>query len=151
MLVVSVYGLARWYHSGGTSCRGASAYVAGAARPGDGVLFYAPYVRLPFELYFRGTRPARAGRARAVYPANRWGQDPERFIEAVSMREAPIRVAARRVPPIWLVLSQYRLYGASDPGYDRVLAALAGERIPARAKTLFCRRCSAPIRPVRTP
>ena len=41
------------------------------------------------------------------------------------MREAPIREAAGKYRRIWLVLSQYRLYGASDPGYDHVLAALA--------------------------
>jgi hypothetical protein len=137
VLVVAVYGLARWYRSEGADYRGASAYVAGAAQQGDGVLFYAPYIRLPFELYFRGTKAARGGMARAVYPADGWGQDPERFIEAVSMRAAPIRQAAREYRRIWLVLSQYRLYGASDPGYDHVLAALSASRFRLVQKRSF--------------
>jgi 4-amino-4-deoxy-L-arabinose transferase-like glycosyltransferase len=127
VLVVGSYGIARWYGGGaGADYRAASAYVAAAGHPGDGVLFYAPYVRMPFELYFQETAPARSGRVRAVYPPDPWTRAPARFIEAVSMPEQPIRRALRGYGRVWLVLSQYRLYGRSDPGYDHVLSALSG-------------------------
>jgi mannosyltransferase len=127
VLVVGGYGLVRWYSGGaGADYRGASAYVANAARPGDGVLFYAPYVRMPFELYFQGTATARTDRARPVYPSDSWNRAPARFIESVPMPEGPIRGALQAYRRVWLVLSQYRLYGQSDPGYDHVLAALSG-------------------------
>lgn len=125
VLVVLGYGLARWYRSDGADYRSASAYVARAAHPGDGVLFYAPYVRLPFELYFQSTSLARADTVRPVYPADSWGRARPRFIEAVKMPAGPIRRAVAGYRRVWLVLSQYRLYGRADPGYDHVLSALS--------------------------
>ncbi len=138
VLVVGGYGLARWYGGGaGADYRGASAYVAGAARPGDGVLFYAPYVRTPFELYFQGTAAARSSRARAVYPGDRWTRTPSKFIEAVPMPEEPLREALGAYRRVWLVLSQYRLYGRADPGYDHVLSALSSRSFRLVQKRSF--------------
>ncbi len=54
VLALSLRGLVRWYSaSPRENWRDASAYVLGAARPGDGVVFEAPYVRIPFEYYRR--------------------------------------------------------------------------------------------------
>jgi mannosyltransferase len=126
VLMVGGFGLVRWYDDGaGADYRGASGYVAASGHPGDGVLFYAPYVRMPFELYFQGTAAARSGRVRAVYPADPWNRTSARFIEAVSMPEKPIVEALGGYRRVWLVLSQYRLYGQADPGYDHVLSALS--------------------------
>ena len=126
VLVVGGYGLVRWYGGGaGADYRGASAYVAASGHPGDGVLFYAPYVRMPFELYFQGTAAARSGRVRAVSPADQWNRAPARVIEAVSMPQERTQDALGSYRRIWLVLSQYRLYGQADPGYDHVISALS--------------------------
>ena len=138
VLLVGGYGLVRWYGSGaGADYRGASAYVALSGHSADGVLFYAPYVRMPFELYFQGTAAARSGRIRAVYPADPWKRASARFIEAVPMPEQPIRDALGGYRRIWLVLSQYQLYGQADPGYDHVLSALSSRRFRLVQKRSF--------------
>ena len=135
--MVAGYGLGRWYRQGGADYRGASSYVADVARPGDGVLFYAPYVRLPFELYFERTQAARSRGVRAVYPPDDWSRAPARFIEAVQMPERPIGEALGGYRRVWLVLSQYRLYGQSDPGYDHVLSALVSRGFRLVQKRAF--------------
>ena len=118
-----VIGLAHWYSgAAGTDYRGASAYVSRFAAPSDGVLFYAPYVRMPFELYFE--RTARSRTVRPVYPNLPWSRAPARFIEYVPMPLEAVSTAVAPYRRIWLVLAQDRLYGQDDPGYDHVVAAL---------------------------
>ena len=118
-------GLAHWYSgAAGADYRGASSYVSRTAKAGDGVLFYAPYVRIPFELYFRETR--RSHEVRPVYPAVPWSRAPARFIRFVPMPWSAISTALAPFRRIWLVLAQYRLYGQADPGYDHILSALRG-------------------------
>lgn len=135
---VGGFGLVRWYGGdAGADYRGASAYVAGSGHAGDGVLFYAPYVRMPFELYFQGTAAARSGRIRAVYPADPWRRASARFIEAVPMPEQPIREALAGYRRVWLVLSQYQLYGQADPGYGHVLSALSSRGFRLVQKSSF--------------
>jgi hypothetical protein len=138
VVVVGGYGLVRWYHGGaGADYRGASAYVAASGHPGDGVLFYAPYVRMPFELYFQKTKAASSARVSAVYPADPWNRASTRFIESVPMPEEQIRAALGSYRRVWLVLSQYRLYGQADPGYDHVLSALSSRRFRLVQKRSF--------------
>lgn len=138
VLVVGGYGLARWYGGGaGADYRGASRFVAASGHPGDGVLFYAPFVRMPFELYFQQTAAARSDRVKAVYPADPWNRASGRFIEAVSMPEEPIRKALGSYRRVWLVLSQYRLYGQADPGYDHVISALSSRSFRLVQKRSF--------------
>ncbi len=138
VFVLGGYGLARWYGGGaGADYRGASRYVATSGHPGDGVLFYAPFVRMPFELYFQKTAAARSDRVRAFYPADPWNRAPGRFIEAVSMPEEPIREALGSYRRVWLVLSQYRLYGQADPGYDHVISALSSRSFHLVQKRSF--------------
>jgi mannosyltransferase len=138
VFVLGGYGLARWYGGGaGADYRGASGYVATSSHPGDGVLFYAPFVRMPFELYFQKTAAARSDRVRAVYPADPWNRAPGRFIEAVPMPEEPIRKALGSYRRVWLVLSQYRLYGQADPGYDHVISALSSRSFHLVQKRSF--------------
>jgi mannosyltransferase len=121
--IAVVLGLAHWYNgAAGTDYRGASAYVSRSAAPSDGVLFYAPYVRMPFELYFE--RTARSRTVRPVYPDVPWRRAPARFIEYVPMPLEAVSTAVARYRRIWLVLAQDRLYGQDDPGYDHVVAAL---------------------------
>ena len=119
-------GLAHWYGgAAGADYRGASRDVSKTARDGDGVLFYAPYVRMPFELYFLDT--ARSHEVRPVFPPVPWSRAPARFIQFVPMPQRAISAALARFRRIWLVLAQYRLYGRADPGYDHVVSALRGQ------------------------
>ncbi|MDQ2967714.1 MAG: glycosyltransferase family 39 protein [Actinomycetota bacterium] len=137
VLVLAGYGLVRWYADGGADYRGASVYVAASSHPGDGVLFYAPYIRLPFELYFEGTAAARSNRARAVYPADPWSRASATFIKTVLMPERPISEALRPYRRVWLVLSHYRSAGRADPGYDNVISALSGRNFRFVQKRSF--------------
>jgi 4-amino-4-deoxy-L-arabinose transferase-like glycosyltransferase len=131
-VVVAGLGLARWYRSTGADFRAASAYVADGARADDGVLFYAPYVRIPFEVYFPASSPATP-----VYPGISWRRDPARFIEYVPMRKAAVAEALVPYRRVWLVLSQYQLYGNRDVGYDHVVAALAARGFRLEGERTF--------------
>jgi mannosyltransferase len=120
LVVASGVGLARWYSSDGSDYRAASNFVASQSRSNDGVLIYAPYVRVPFELYF-----PRVGAGNPVYPSTPWGCDSARFIEYVPMPTAAVDKALAGYTRVWVVLSDYQLYGNRDPGYHHVVAALA--------------------------
>jgi mannosyltransferase len=138
VLAFGGYGLVRWYAGNGAAdYRGASAYVAASGRPGDGLLFYAPYIRLPFELYFEGTAAARPDRIRPVYPADPWSRASPRFIETVVMPERAIQEALGGFRRVWLVLAHYRAGGQADPGYDNVLSALSSRSFQLVQKRSF--------------
>jgi mannosyltransferase len=131
LVAASAAGLARWYSSDGSDYRAASDFVASRSGPNDGVLIYAPYIRVPFEVYF-----PRTGAGNPVYPATPWGRDPARFIEYVPMPTVAVNNALARYKRVWVVLSEYQLYGNSDPGYNHVVAALAsGGFRPAGQRT----------------
>ncbi|PWU18669.1 MAG: hypothetical protein C5B48_14495 [Candidatus Rokuibacteriota bacterium] len=135
LVAVSVVGTARWYRNGqNEDWRHATRYVLGSARPGDGVLFYAPYVRIPFTLYL--DRGPRTGALPApVYPAAGWFTPAIRFNNYVPVTATGVTGAARRFKRVWLVVSHAQLYGGRDPGYDAVRAGLAADGLrlgPAR-------------------
>lgn len=122
--LVSLAGVVRWYQNGQSeNWRGAESYVVETAKPGDGVLFYAPYVRIPFALYLGRSDDAQRA-PRPVYPANRWNASEIKFDSDIPVSKKLIRERAASFSRIWLVLSHERLYGASDPGYDATLAGL---------------------------
>jgi hypothetical protein len=124
LALVSLAGVVRWYQSGQSEdWRGAEHYVVESARPGDGVLFYAPYVRIPFALYLE--RAGDSGRApRPVYPGDGWNANELKFDGNIVMRARLVRERAAGFRRIWLVTSHQELYGASDPGYEATLAGL---------------------------
>ncbi len=93
-----------WYNSAGSQdWRSTVAYVGNASRPGDGVLFVAPYVRIPFEWYV-GQEPPWSAKVHPVYPSLTWGVDPLRFDLYVSVSERAVAQAALRYQRVWLVL-----------------------------------------------
>lgn len=86
--------------------RGASSYVLASAQPGDGIVFYRPARRIPFEYYRERTRPAAA--AEPVHPPAGWGRFD--LIDDYRATAAPPQlldrlkgVAAQR--RLWVVLS----------------------------------------------
>jgi len=121
LLAGSLVGTVRWYQSAGPQdWRSTVAYVGRHAQPGDGVLFVAPYVRIPFEWYVGTGTPASA-KLHPVYPSLGWGIDPMRFDSSVSMSEGAVARAASGYSTVWLVQVDQRF----TPQQERaVLAAL---------------------------
>ena len=151
VLVVAVYGLARWYHSGGADYRGASAYVSRrrpAGRRGSVLCALRP-------ASLRALLPGDQSRTRRPGPRRLSGEPVGPGSRAVHRGRFDAGGAdprsGRRVPPNLARALAISLIWRQRPGLRSRSGGPRGERIPARAKTLFCRRCSAPIRPVRTP
>lgn len=82
-----------WYytHADNEDWRGATAYIAGHSAPGDRVLFYAPYMHIPFDLY----------RDQFGVPRSAPPQGPRRG-QSLAAAAAESRAWA---PRVWLVLS----------------------------------------------
>ena len=122
--LVSFAGVVRWYQGGQSeNWRGAERYVVQSAQAGDGVLFYAPYVRIPFALYVE--RQGDAARApQPVFPADGWNANEMKFDGNIVIRARFVRERAASFTRIWLVTSHQQLYGAADPGYNATLAGL---------------------------
>ena len=125
LVAISLLGVLRWYANGESeNWRHATSYVVQKTRRGDGVLFYAPYVRIPFTLYarldHRGHRLPPP-----VYPSAGWRADAMRFNSYIPVTADAVRSRAAHFERIWLVVSHANLYGGTDPGYDAVRAGLA--------------------------
>jgi uncharacterized membrane protein len=124
LVVASLAGVVRWYAGGQVEdWRGAAAYVSQEATPQDGVQLYAPYVRIPFGLYFDRGDPGEL--AQPVYPADGWETSPVRFNETIPIGASDIAESAGRFQRIWLVLSHVGLFGRSDSRYEAILEGLA--------------------------
>jgi mannosyltransferase len=102
-VAASAVGLAQWYSQGGPQdFRSAVAYIAGQARPGDGMLIFAPYERVPVEWYLQN-RPATRADVHPVYPALAWGVDPLYFDGSITLNPDDVERAAQSYGRIWLV------------------------------------------------
>jgi mannosyltransferase len=118
VLGVSAAGAAQWYSKGGPQdFRSAVGYIADRAQPGDGVLVFMPYERIPVEWYLT-QRPVTEREVHPVYPATAWGVDPLRFDGGVTLGSAAVQQAASKYQRIWLVsatadLSLYPAQAAS--------------------------------------
>jgi mannosyltransferase len=103
VLGASAAGAAQWYANGGPQdFRSAVGYIADRAQPGDGVMIFAPYERVPVEWYIT-QKPGTARAVHPVYPATAWGVDPLRFDGAVTLRSGAVQQAASSYQRIWLV------------------------------------------------
>lgn len=103
LLVVNLVGLVSWYREpGAEDWRGAAAYIAARAQPGDVVLFSAGWTELPFSFYYRRTGgPPVEAHGLPVDPFERDELEP-RMAES-DIPRLDLLVAGR--PRIWLVLS----------------------------------------------
>jgi mannosyltransferase len=133
LVAVSLAGLgALFAHGSPQDWRGAVATVADRAAPGDGVVIFAPYTRIPFEWYIH-EHPGAETRLRPVFPAGPWAGDPLRYDSSIDVRAAAIEAAVSGYGRIWLVLSQQELYPSQEQ------ALLAGLRsaglVPADSRT----------------
>jgi uncharacterized membrane protein len=135
VLGVSGAGAAQWYSNGGPQdFRSAVGYIADRAQPGDGVLIFMPYERIPVEWYVTQS-PATEREVHPVYPATAWGVDPLRFDGGVTLGSGAVQQAASKYQRIWLVsatadLSLYPTQAASvDAALRRAGFAPAGTRV----------------------
>ncbi|HXQ58834.1 MAG TPA: glycosyltransferase family 39 protein [Acidimicrobiales bacterium] len=100
-------------HGSSEDWRGAAAAVADGARPGDGVVIFAPYTRIPFQWYLV-QHPGAAALLDPAFPPGPWNGDGLRYDASFAVTAPAI---ARAVAPdhrVWLVLSQQQLYPADD-------------------------------------
>jgi mannosyltransferase len=101
--------------------RGVTRMLVAAAQPGDVVVFYAPYVRRPYDYYFdRFGRPARA--PRVLYPPASYSGFDGGDQSNLSLSEAVAR-ARRSAPRTWLVLSHAEPDSACRAALDAALRA----------------------------
>jgi uncharacterized membrane protein len=103
VVAASMVGTSQWYSQGGPQdFRSAVSYVAERAQPGDGILIYAPYERMPVEWYMAG-RPEVRAKVHPVYPATAWGVDPLYFDGSVSLTGDDVERTAPNFERIWLL------------------------------------------------
>ena len=119
LVVVSGVGLALWYRKGAPEdFRGAVAAVAAAARPGDGVVVFAPYNRIPVEWYM-ADHPSAEARLVPLFPAGPWDTDALRYDTSIDTTATGIAADVAGYHRVWLILSAQDLY----PVQDRALRA----------------------------
>ena len=130
VLVVALLSLVpvmRWYSSGQVeNWRGATRSVVDATKPGDGVLFFASFVRVPFALYLNeGEMDDRA--PVSINPSGDWDSRTSVYGSATPTSRGFLTRDALRFARIWLVLSHYSP-GGSDYGATRTWLADMGYR-----------------------
>ena len=119
LVVASGVGLGAFVSRGSAQdWRGAVAAVAGHARPGDGVVIFAPYNRIPFEWYVHDHRAAET-LLHPIFPVGAWSDDALRYDTSITVRTSAIAADVAGYHRVWLVLSAQQLY----PGPDRALLA----------------------------
>lgn len=110
-----------WSASAEERWEDATEYVAADARAGDGVLFFAPYVRVPFEVYLDDL-PQAKGTLRAVYPETPWGGELLTLIQKVPVDRETIAGASAPYGRIWLFVSHEEFEAPTE--YAALLDAL---------------------------
>jgi mannosyltransferase len=114
LVVVSAAGVGAFLsHGSSQDWRAAVASVADRARPGDGVVIFAPYTRIPFQWYM-GRHPAAAARLDPAFPPGPWEGDALRYDASFAVSAPSIETAVAGDRRVWLVLSQQQLYPAED-------------------------------------
>jgi len=110
LLAVNTVSLVAYYRAGSTEdWEGAALYLAGAAQPGDLVLFNADWVRIPFDFYYEGVGPPIEERGVPADLFQRGTLEPQMTPEDLPLLDDLL--AGR--PRIWLVYS-HDWY--TDPG-----------------------------------
>jgi uncharacterized membrane protein len=131
LLTVNTVSLVAYYRAGSTEdWEGAALYLAGAAQPGDLVLFNADWTRIPFDFYYDGVGPRIEERGVPADLFERGKLEPRMTSDDLPLLD---ELLAGR-PRIWLVYS-HDWY--TDPDYvvarhlDKVLAPVGERRFTA--------------------
>jgi mannosyltransferase len=134
LVVVSVGGLvALDAHGSSQDWRGAAAALSARARPGDGVVVFAPYTRTPFEWYLRD-HPAAEARLHPLFPSGAWGGNLLGYDTSIPVTESAIARVTTGYRRVWLVQSQQGLYPSEE---SALLAGLRAAGLSSRATLSF--------------
>ena len=107
VLVVGLFflGQTTWYRGAETEdWPGATSYVAGSARPGDGIVFVAPFGRLGFE-YELVVRRGQSPVLKPLLPSHPWGQ-PLTETDTTASDVQSLPAAVKSVQRVWLVINR---------------------------------------------
>jgi mannosyltransferase len=134
VVIASGVGVGALYaHGSPQDWRGAVASVAAGARPGDGVVIFAPYTRIPFQWYL-ARHPVAEARLAPLFPAGPWSRNALRYDTSLTVSAPAIAAAVTGRPRVWLVLSQQNLYPTQDTA---VLAGLRSAGLALRQSRAF--------------
>jgi mannosyltransferase len=122
LVLLSLLPVVRWYMSGeAENWRGATMSVTAAARPHDGVLFFASFTRVPFALYI--AEKGLSDRAPTpIDPTGDWNTRTTVYGEYIPISTGYLMRSTLAHPRIWLVLSHE---SPSSSDYQTALVALA--------------------------
>lgn len=113
-----------WYADRGfDDFRAAQEHVAAIAEPGDEVVLFAPFVRIPFEFYL-DQDPATAARLDPAFPDGPWGGDTERYLEAVPVDTDALAADLDDADRVLVLLSHAGVYGEERAGVDEIQSVL---------------------------
>ncbi len=104
-------------HGSSQDWRGAVVSVTDRSRPGDGVVIFAPYTRIPFQWYV--VKDGAGDRVQPLFPAGSWSTDALRYDSSIGVSARGIETAVTGHDRVWVVLSQQQL----NPGGERALLA----------------------------
>jgi hypothetical protein len=108
--------------------RGASTWVLAQTKPGDGIIFEAPFVRVAFEYYLQRA-PAGRSMLTPVFPSTPWHSWGEPSLDRARFDDGPLSVEDGR-RRLWVIVSRAPAKG-TEPGAEWRPAAL--ERKHCRA------------------
>jgi hypothetical protein len=114
LIALSAVGVGAFFaHGASQDWRGAAASVADRARPGDGVVVFAPYTRIPLQWYMRA-HPAAERLLTPEFPPGPWRTDAITYDASFRVGPGSIAAAVAHDGRVWLVLSQQQLYPADE-------------------------------------
>jgi hypothetical protein len=121
LVLASVAGVWQWDARGQSEdWRGAAALVASEAGPGDGIVVYAPYTRMPFQWY-AADHPGLIRDTTPVFPAGSWATGALGFDTYIPVDGPALVARTRGLTRIWVVLSHVQ---GSGPQEVALLGAL---------------------------
>jgi 4-amino-4-deoxy-L-arabinose transferase-like glycosyltransferase len=125
VLAVCLFGVVRFYVAGEEEdWSGSTAFVAAEVQEGDGVLFYAPFGRIPFEWSARD-HEAITNLADPVKPTHPWNEGLLESIVYQPMPREGVAAASEPFERVWLVLSSEAPNGPEEPELAGVRDGLA--------------------------
>lgn len=99
-------------HGSSQDWRGAVASVADRVQPGDGVVIFAPYTRIPFQWYL--VKDGAEGDLHPLFPPGPWSTNGLRYDASINASRSGIENAVAGYHRVWLVQSQQELYPTED-------------------------------------
>jgi mannosyltransferase len=124
-------------HGSSQDWRGAVAQVSAQAEPGDGLIDFAPYTRIPFQWYVvkgGGPRPqgARAD-LRPIFPSGSFATEAMHYDASFTLSRSGIEKEVAGYHRVWVVLSQQELYPAEDRALQAGLRSAGLEPVRTEA------------------